>query len=139
MQFDDRVLYILLDTNFLIVPFQFRINLKSKFDELIDREYKLVLLQEIYDELLRINKKARGKSKQEIQAAITYYRNHEKVSLLKRNENEPMDEFIIRVAKKYNMIVATNDRSLKRRLKNQGINFIYLRQGSYLKSHRPLG
>ncbi|MHA1268857.1 MAG: type II toxin-antitoxin system VapC family toxin [Candidatus Helarchaeota archaeon] len=136
---NNRVLNILLDTNFLLIPFQFKVNLKTKFDELIDRKYNLIILNEIYDELVRISKKAKGKRKIEIQAALTYYKSKEKKTILNRLENESVDDLLLRIAKENNYIVATNDKLLKRRLKKSGINFIYLCQKAYFKAYRPFG
>ncbi|MHA1310941.1 MAG: type II toxin-antitoxin system VapC family toxin [Candidatus Helarchaeota archaeon] len=139
MKNTDRELNILLDTNFLIVPFQFKIDLKSRFDELIDRKYSLILLNEVYEELVKIYNKARGKRKQEIKAAITYFKNKEKITILEKQDNESIDDLLIRIAKKFNYVVATNDKILKRRLKNLGINFIYVRQKSFFRANRFLG
>jgi len=135
---ENNTLYIILDTNFLLVPFQFRVNLKSKFDELIDRKYEIVILEDVYNELLKIYEKARGRRKQEISAAIKYYKTKELAKNFKKKDDEDVDDFLIRIARNKNYIVATNDKSLKKRLKEQGSNFIYLRQKAFFKSYRPL-
>ncbi|MBD3230864.1 MAG: hypothetical protein GF329_21985 [Candidatus Lokiarchaeota archaeon] len=131
----DHTVNILLDTNFLLVPFQFKINLKTKFDELLDRKYNLILLNAVYDELKRISKKARGKRKQEIRAALKYYKEKEKSTIISKRNNETVDDLLLRIAKDKNYIVATNDKSLKRRLKKNDCNFIYLRQRSHFESY----
>ena len=139
MNNNNHVLHIVLDTNFLLIPFQFKLNFKTKFDELLDIKYEIVLLKEVYDELLHIVKKARGKQKQGIQAAIQYFGEKEKILILEKRENEMVDDLLLRIATDNKYIIATNDKGLKRRLKNQGSNFIYLRQKSYFKSHRSFG
>jgi rRNA-processing protein FCF1 len=136
MDENNRIVNILLDTNFLLLSFQFKIDLRTEFNKLIDKKYNLILLEEVYEELMAINKKVRGRKKQETQAAIIYYKSKEKINDFEKKENESVDDFLIRIAKEHDYIVATNDKRLKRRLKNQGINFIYLRQKSHFKSHR---
>ena len=134
----DRTLKILLDTNFLIVPFQFRLNLQAEFDKLLDRKYELILLKEIYDELNHILKKSNGKKRQEIQAAIKYFESFPKQDLSKREPNENIDDFLVRVALENKYIVATNDKGLKRKLRRLKINYIDLRQRNHFKIKNTL-
>ena len=51
----------------------------------------------------------------------------------KRLIKETVDDFIIRLAREKKCLVATNDVSLRRRLRRENISVIFLRQMKYLQ------
>ena len=52
---------------------------------------------------------------------------------MKRLPGESNDDVIVKVAKEFRCPVATNDRILKRRLRNMGVAVIYVREKSRLE------
>ena len=51
----------------------------------------------------------------------------------KMQGKETVDDFIVKFARKKNCLVATNDVSLRRRLRKENISVIFLRQMKYLQ------
>jgi rRNA-processing protein FCF1 len=114
---------VLLDTNFLMVPHQFGVDI---FEFL--KDYTLVVLSPCVKELETLSKK---KSEDGIAAKIALQLiEKKKVEIVKAEENA--DNAIVEYAKKHNIAVATNDKELMKALKTSGIRIIRLRQNKYL-------
>ena len=117
---------VLLDTNFLMIPYQFKVDIFSELDRLILNEYKIVILSPVVDELKKIQEIARGKDK--ISARIG-------LQLIEKKNLEILEGFggadkaIVNFAcqDKENTIVCTNDKGMKRILKENGIRIICMR------------
>ncbi|MHA1298100.1 MAG: type II toxin-antitoxin system VapC family toxin [Candidatus Helarchaeota archaeon] len=123
---------IILDTNFFFVPFDFNVNIFREFDRIIQTSYEVVTFPAIIDELKNLEKKRSSiKWKKRIQLAMKIV---EKCKVIKKipDTEEKIDVFILRIAKENNWIVATNDKELKKKLRQNRINVIYLRQKSHL-------
>ncbi|MFX1453635.1 MAG: PIN domain-containing protein [Promethearchaeota archaeon] len=123
---------IIIDTNFFFVPFDFKIDIFEEINRIILRNYKLIAFPAIIEELKKLEAKKNSiKWKNKIQLALKLAENceiYEESPL----PNETIDNFILRIAKEKNWYVATNDKTLKKKLKNQGVPIIYLRQKKYL-------
>ena len=117
---------ILVDTNFLLLPAQFRIDI---FREL-RKHGSLATLDACIRELERISK-GRGKSAMHARLALAVIKK-KKIRIIKSKTRQSADTALLNHAKKYNYAVATNDRKLIKRLKNNGIKIIRLRQKKYL-------
>lgn len=110
---------IILDTNFLIDIFRFRIDLKEI--DLIVPKNKLCTLNLVVKELKKISKTKRRDSKYaKLALQLT-----NKIKILNSDETNT-DKAIIHLADK-NTIVATNDAVLRKSLKRRKIKTIYLR------------
>ena len=55
---------VLLDTNFLLIPANFRVDIFSEIDRICDFKYQIVVLDKTIDELNKIIEKQKGKHKQ---------------------------------------------------------------------------
>jgi len=106
---------ILLDTNFLLIPAQFNIDIFSEIDKLMLVKYKLFTLDKVIGELKSIQKDKKQKLKNRNAAKLALQLlKAKKVDIIKTKENKPVDD-IIAGLKGY--IIATQDIGLKRRLK----------------------
>jgi len=114
---------ILLDTNFLMLPAQFGVDIFEYLDC-----YEIITLSSCVDELKRIAKK-RGKDAAAAKVAL---------KLIKENNvkavrtKEKADKAILNYAANEKCAVGTNDKNLIARLKKHGIKIIRLRQKKYL-------
>jgi rRNA-processing protein FCF1 len=106
---------ILLDTNFLLIPSQFKIDIFSEIDRIMLVKYKLYTLDKVIDELKSIQKnpKQKQKNKKAAKLALQLVK-AKKINLIKTKTNKPVDD-IIAGLKGY--IIATQDIGLKKRLK----------------------
>jgi hypothetical protein len=116
---------ILLDTNFLLIPLQFKIDIFSEIDRIMLEKYKLYTLDKIIDELKSIqeNPEQSRKNKKAAKLALQLMK-AKKIDILKTKKDKPADN-IIADLKDY--IIATQDIALKRRLKAKKIRIITLR------------
>jgi len=112
---------VLLDSNFLISCFKFKVDL-SQIEDLLAEPFQLFTLNSIINELKTL---AGSKSKDSKYAKLALkFLNSKKIKILKTNKLA--DEAILELADK-NTLVATNDLSLRKKLKVKGIKTIYLR------------
>ena len=125
-------LKIILDSNFLFVPIQFKIDVFEGLTKLLNQRIEPVLLSSTQHELQTMAKKGSPKLRRQATMALKLA---EKCSVIdvEKGEEETGDDVILRVATQWRCPVATNDRKLRRRLRDISIPVIYLRQKSRLE------
>ena len=121
---------IILDTNFTMIPAQFKIDIFAEINRICNFKYKIFVLDKTIDELKKIIKEQRGKHKRNASLALQLLK-AKKVSIIKTKENLLVDDILVKIAKKSDYI-ATQDIGLKRRLKGKA-NIITMRQKKFLK------
>jgi len=114
---------IILDTNFLTIPYQFNIDIFEEIDRVVEGDYELTTLDCVVEELKKLEK-SRGKDAAAARVALTLIK-EKNVKVIKTGEKN-VDIKIYRMANK-NTIVATNDKELRQRLKNKNVKVLYLR------------
>jgi rRNA-processing protein FCF1 len=114
---------IILDTNFLTIPYQFSIDIFEEIDRVVEGDYELTTLDCVLEELKKL-KKSTGKDAAAAKVALILIK-EKNIKVIKTGEKN-VDIKIYRMADK-NTIVATNDRNLRRRLKNKNVKVLYLR------------
>ncbi|MBT3395468.1 hypothetical protein HOA59_02770 [archaeon] len=115
---------IILDSNFLMLPFQFKIDIFSELERICEFKYEIAIIDRTIDELNDI-------SKAESKAALKLIE-IKQVKLIKTDKNTIVDNLIMDIVDKEKHIVATQDKELKQRLKEKNIPIITLRQKKYL-------
>lgn len=120
---------IILDTNFLMIPLQFRVDIFSEIDRICHFNYKLCIFERSVHELINIVQKQKGKSKNAAQFALKLIK-LKNIGILKV-EGQSVDEIILKKANK-DVVVATQDKRLKKKLLEKGVSLIVLRQRKYL-------
>jgi len=123
---------VIIDTNFLFIPSQFQVNIFEELMTLLNQHIDLVMLSPTYQELLKISKQGSPKLRRHALLALKLA---EKCRLvhIETNPEEPHDDLLVRVAKKWNCPVATNDRKLRKKLREENVPTIFLRQGAFLE------
>ncbi len=124
---------IILDANFLITLFEIpKIDIYSEVNRIIEnKNYELIVPSFIFEELEKLFADGKEKLKNKIELALKFARSL-KETKFELNENEKIDDAIIRAAKQLNAIVATNDKELRRKLRKKEIPVIFVRQKSHL-------
>ncbi len=122
---------IVLDTNFLMIPAQFKVDIFSELNRLMIEPYEMFAFDSTIDELEKISS---GKRKDRNAAKVALQLIKQKN--LKRLHNSIhgyTDDFILEGVTNKD-IVCTQDLALKRRLKikHKGIAFINLKSKKYL-------
>ena len=119
--------HIILDTNFILIPAQFRVDIFEEIKRICDFKYELSILDKTKDELKKIMETQRGKHKRAASLGIQLLKS-KKVKTLITKTDKYVDDLLVEYSKK-DYIVATQDLGLKRRLKR---NYITLKKKQFL-------
>ena len=122
-----RELKVILDSNFLFIPSQFQVDVFEELSNLLNRRFDPVLLSPTYRELLEIAEKGSPKMRQQASLALKFAEKC-RVVRVEKGLKETNDDVIVRVAAEWRCPVATNDKELRKRLRNVGVPVIFLRQ-----------
>jgi len=130
---------IILDTNFLMVFGLFGVDIVSEVDKACPFLYKLCLLDKTKLELDEIIEKQSGKDKSAAKLAKQLIENKKFAIIDTSDDNDYVDDILVKMAKKdveltpkIKSIVATNDINLIKRLKEQNVPVLRLRQKKYV-------
>jgi len=122
---------IILDSNALFVPIQLRIDIFRELKTLLNRNFELILLKPIEDELERLTEEGSPQMQKKAAYALKLAEKCRKVGLT--GDAASPDEVILQTARKWNCSVFTNDRDLRKKLRNINVPVIYVRQKSRLE------
>lgn len=127
-----KTLKIILDSNALFVPLQFKIDVFEELKMVLNRNFEFVLLSPIRRELEKLAEKGSPKTRKNASYALKLA---EKCRLVEVNEKYvgSPDDVIVQMAREWNCPVFTNDRQLRKRLRNINVAVIYVRQKSRLE------
>lgn len=120
---DRKIRYVILDTNAILMCFEFSINLESEIFSLIGNSH-IIVPEPIYEELKILSTKGKGNKRIKAKGAIGLIKKYDIVSL---DYDLSGDTAIFKYAKDLNAFVVTNDKELRKKLKNESISVIYLR------------
>ncbi|MCW4004393.1 MAG: DNA-binding protein [Candidatus Bathyarchaeota archaeon] len=125
------ILKVILDSNAFFVPLEFKIDIFEGLKRLLNRNVEFVLLSPIKQELELL---AGGDSPKIRKEALFALRLAEKCKyvVVEDSEKATTDDVIVRVAKSWDSPVFTNDRALRKRLRDISVPVIYVRQKSRL-------
>ena len=135
---------IIIDSNFILLPFQFKIDY---FDEIrfnIEGKLKFIIFQQIFNELESKKEKEQKTSSfiRFLESGLAYLENNKdkyNIEILEdiKKEDESTDDFLLRrlqnMKNQYQFIyLATNDSALRKKAKEICVGTIFLRQKKYL-------
>lgn len=122
---------IILDTNFLMIPWQFHVDIFSEIDRICNFNYELFVFDASIDELKNImgSPKSGGKDKKAAQIALKLI-GLKNINIIKSPKKD-VDSLILENADKYD-IIATQDMALKRELAKRRVTLIVLRSKKHL-------
>jgi len=112
---------VIADTNALMMPFQFRVNIEKELERLL-ASYEILVPSSVLAELRRL-----ASSNEKARSAIKLAERYKVVET-----EEVGDESILEIASKHGACVLTNDKILLSKLKDAGIPRIFLRSRSHL-------
>lgn len=120
---------IYLDTNFLLIPLQFNIDIFEQIKSLCSFPYQLYVLNTTIKELKKIiQSKQKQKDKRSAKVALQLI---EKENVeIEESVSDNVDNALVQLSQKENTIIATQDIELKRKLQKP---YIILRQKKYLQ------
>ncbi|MFX0104308.1 MAG: PIN domain-containing protein [Candidatus Hodarchaeota archaeon] len=139
---------IVIDSNFILLPFQFKIDFFNEIRLKIEGKLKFIIFQQVLNELE--SKRKRDPKATDfarfLDSGLSYLERNKdayNIEILEncKENNETTDDFLIRMLKdlkkeSQNVYLATNDSDLRKKVKKEGISIIFLRQKKYLSIDR---
>lgn len=126
-----ETLKVILDSNALFVPLEFKIDIFENLNCLLNRNVEFILLSPVKRELEMLTAKESPKIRREAFFALRLAKKCKYVTVEDCGKLAT-DDVIVMVAKNWNSPVFTNDRQLKQRLRDISVPVIYVRQKSRL-------
>jgi len=114
---------VILDSNSIMMLFEFSIDLEDELTRLLGK-YHIIVPKPIIEELKFLSKHGKGKKKLIAKPALEFVSRYEVSSYY---TDEKGDNAVFHLAKKLSGIVLTNDRILRKRLREESLHVIYLR------------
>jgi rRNA-processing protein FCF1 len=113
---------IVLDTNFVTVPFDLWVDIYAELDRIIDEKYELVFPKVALKELEKLKN---GKMALQLMK-------RKGVKVVETPRAKSVDDAILGYAKAQKAILATNDAGLRKKALKNGLAIITLRAKKYL-------
>ena len=135
---------IILDSNFILLPFQFKIDYLKEIWEKMAGKTAFIVYQQIIDELKAKENRFPSKTrfKKNLDAGLTYLNHNKSLYNIifdgaRKKESETTDDFLIRKCislkdEESRVYLATNDKELRRKANKAKIVSIFMRQKKYI-------
>ena len=125
-------LKVIVDSNALFVPLQLKIDVFSDLERLLNRNFELILLSPVKRELEALAEKGSPMMRKNARYALKLAEKCKYVEV-ESSASTHADDIIVKIAKEWSSPVFTNDRQLKKRLRDISVPVIYVRQKSRLE------
>jgi rRNA-processing protein FCF1 len=123
---------IILDANFLFIPIQFNLDIFEELTKLLNQHFKPIVLSSTIKELQGLTESPSLKIQKQAINALNLVSKCWIVPIKKR-VNETFDDVIVRISTEWKCPVATNDQNLRKKLRQQMVPVIYMRQKKLLE------
>jgi uncharacterized protein len=117
---------VILDSNALFVTLEFKMDIYEELRRLLNRNVEFILLSPVKHELEMLSSGKDLKTRRQADFALRLAQKCKLVTV--EGGGETTDDIIVRIAKSWSATVFTNDRELRRRLRDISVPVIYLRQ-----------
>jgi rRNA-processing protein FCF1 len=131
-QAERKKLKVILDSNAMLVPLQFKIDIFRDLERLLNRSFEVILLSPVKRELEAIARKGSPKMRKNASYALKLAKKCRYVEV-DFPASALTDDVIVKIAEEWKSPVFTNDRKLKQRLRDISVPVIYVRQKSRLE------
>ena len=122
---------VILDSNFLMIPFQFNLDVFQEIEFLLQKKVDFVVPSAVKTELTGISARG-GEGAPEASLALQLASRCRVVEVALES-TETVDDAIFKAAQKLGALVATTDIALKKRLRDINVPVVYLREKSKLE------
>lgn len=116
---------IVVDTNFMLLPFYFNVDVFDQIFSLIEEPFKIIIGTNVIAELEKL-RKGRGKSAKAAAVALLFIEKYKKFIEVVEAKGE-VDRWMVEYAKENNAIICTNDMKLKEKAKASGLRVMVLK------------
>ncbi|NJL44292.1 MAG: hypothetical protein HC945_03200 [Nitrosarchaeum sp.] len=125
---------IILDTNFLLVPGQVSLDIFEEIQRIMDEPYELAVLQGTLTELTTLSTTGKQIDQRAARLALQLIK-HKALKIIPGSEAGYVDDLLVEKAQQ-NVVVATMDAALRRRILAKGSAIIGVRQKTHLYLRR---
>ena len=132
MEVKQGTIGVILDSNALFVPLQFKIDIFNDLKLLLNRNLELILLSPVKRELQTLAEKGSPLTRKKVSFALKFAEKCKHIDV-DAAKMEDTDDVIVRVAKEWHLPVFTNDKQLRKRLRDINVPVIYVRQKTRLE------
>jgi len=129
---DKKPIMVILDSNALFVPLQFKIDIFDELEKMFGRRLELILLSPVKRELEALAEKGSPKMRKKVMIALEIAKKCKYIEVISPDAMHA-DDIIVKIAEERKCPVFTNDRQLKKRLRDISVPVIYVRQKSRLE------
>lgn len=123
---------VILDTNFLLIPGQFMVDIFTETEKLMQEPFVLCVIDKSLKELNQVVVTGKEKDRFAAKLALVLVIQKNLKTLHSFGSKKSVDDIIVKKADS-STIVATQDKALRERLKEKGAMIIGLRQQKYLE------
>jgi len=123
---------VILDSNALFIPLQFQIDIFEELKTLLKIKFEPILLSQVLAELEKLAEEASPKMRKNASYALKLAERCKLVHVNEEVASSP-DDVIVEVAREWKCPVFTNDKQLRKRLRDINVPVIYVRQKSRLE------
>ena len=121
------VIVVVVDTNFLTVPYQFSVDIFSETEEVLEQRVDFVILGSVLAEINKLVETARGSDKRAFRLALELAENCRIVDVSDPISQMAVDDQLIEHTIQVGGVLATNDKDLRARARARGIPVLLLR------------
>ena len=112
---------VVLDSSAAMMPFEFMIDLEDELIRILGK-FHIIVTSSVYDELVFLSKEGGGRKKRLAKPALELIKDYEKIKTVGN-----ADDSVLNLAVQMDGIVLTNDKELRKRVKEKNLKTIYLR------------
>jgi rRNA-processing protein FCF1 len=123
---------VILDTNFLLIPGQFMVDIFTELEKIMQEPFVLCVIDKSLKELNQVVVTGKQKDRFAAKLALALIIQKNLKTLHSFVTKKSVDDIIVSKADK-DTYVATQDKALRERLKEKGVKIIGLRQQKYLE------
>jgi rRNA-processing protein FCF1 len=120
---------ILCDTNFLLIPLRFGVDIFSETDNALNDICSFYVSSRVMNEIKLLRKDAKPSLDKELLFALKMA---ERCSIIEDDSELLVDDSLIKLAKEHHMALGTIDSELRKKARLEGVKVVYLRQRRYL-------
>ncbi|MCL2172779.1 MAG: DNA-binding protein [Nitrososphaerota archaeon] len=128
-----QLLKIIIDSNALFTPLELKIDIFEELQCLLNRNIECIVIHPVKAELELLANKDSFKLRRQASFALRLAVEKCKIVQVDISNNSTTDDAIVKVAKSWNTPVFTNDRQLRKRLRDISLPVIYVRQKARLE------
>jgi hypothetical protein len=121
---------VLLDTNSLLIPVQFGVDIFSHIKKVVDCPFDVCIIDATLGELKKILETGKGADREAARVALLLIKQKD-LKILRGFSGKSVDDAIVEAANQ-DTFVLTQDRELKKRLKKKNIKILTMKQKKHL-------